>query len=72
VQVETENLIPEKFQGGYVVLIGRTNDSVEFMGEDESIVWPNYPGRIFPYESTAVSSSPCLFIALSTYCMLIA
>ena len=50
VHVETESLVPEEFQDGYVVLIGRTNDSVEFMGEDEIIVRPNYHGRIFLHE----------------------
>jgi len=69
---ETENLVPEELKNGYTVLTGETNDGVEFMGEDEIIVVPNCSSNIFPHESTAGSSSPCLFIALSTYCMLIA
>jgi hypothetical protein len=52
-QVETENLAPEECKDGYTVLTRETNDGVEFMGEDEIIIWPHYPGRIFPYESTA-------------------
>jgi len=72
VQVEIENFVPEECKDGYTVLTRETNDGVEFMGEDEIIIWPHYPGRIFPYESTAGASRACLFIVLSIYFMLIA
>ena len=54
-QVETENLVPEEGKESYTVLTREINDGIEFMGEDEIIIWPHYPGRIFPHESTAGS-----------------
>ena len=53
VQVETENLVPEECKESHTILTREINDGIEFMGEDEIIIWPYYPGRIFPYESTA-------------------
>jgi hypothetical protein len=40
VQLETENLDPNEFQDGTVVLEGRTFDSLPFRGEDEIVIVP--------------------------------
>jgi len=41
VQVETENLDPEAFQDGYIILTGNTYEGTPIQGSDEIVIVPN-------------------------------
>jgi len=41
VQVETENLNPEAFQDGYIILTGKTYEGDPIQGSDEIVIVPN-------------------------------